>query len=318
MKNTYKAFIGIAALILVLGACKKQDYTLGDIVAPSNLAIKTVVIGQDAANPNGNGSGDVQITITADHALSYKVDYGAGSNVNLEYLPTGVKTKKYTTLGTNTYRITAVAYGKGGTSTVLTKEVTVKSTFEPVAQIVTDLTGNASKTWVVDKSIAAHMGVGPWNAGSIRPEWWSAGVNEKLVCCPCFYTATFTFTKVVATNSYSLTVVTDNAFTKTGALTTLPGIPASGDEGCYPYAGGTSDFAFVPASSGAPLTPSIPANSPSTQTSIMLAGVNTYLGYGATQKEYEILAVTPTSLYVRVQGTETGNAWYLKFKVASK
>lgn len=30
--------------------------------------------------------------------------------------------------------------------------------------------------------------------------------------------------------------------------------------------------------------------------------------------EYEILSITETSLYLRVQGTETGNAWYLKLK----
>jgi hypothetical protein len=47
-----------------------------------------------------------------------------------------------------------------------------------------------------------------------------------------------------------------------------------------------------------------------------LSGVDTFIGYGAVQKEYEILVITPTYLYVRVQGTETGNAWYLKLKPA--
>ena len=100
----------------------------------------------------------------------------------------------------------------------------------------------------------------------------------------------------------------DGAFTKTGSLTTLPGIPASGDEGCYSYNGGTSSFSFVPSSTG------IAAATPSTQTSILLAGTDTYIGYGAVQKEYEILVLTETYMYLRVQGTETGNAWYLKLK----
>ena len=319
MKNTFKTFLGIAALIMVFSACKKQDYSLGALTPPTNLAISAEVVGQDAANPNGDGSGDVKITITADNALSYKVDYDANTAVDLVYLPTGTVTKKYTTLGTNTYTITAVVYGKGGTSSTITKDVTVKSDFTPDAAIVTDLTGDASKTWVVDASIPAHFGVGPWDVASIRPEWWAGAINEKLSCCPCFYNATFTFTKVTASKTYTLTVTTDGAFTKTGALAGgLPGIPASGDEGCYSYSGGTSDFSFVPASSGAPALPSVPANSPSTQTSIILAGVNTYIGYGAVLKEYEILEITPTYLYLRVQGTETGNAWYLKFKVAGK
>jgi hypothetical protein len=196
----------------------------------------------------------------------------------------------------------------------VTKDVTVRSDFTPNPTIVTNLTGGTSKTWVVDKSIPSHFGVGPWEVVSIRPQWWSAAINEKVNCCNCFYTATFTFTKVVASGTYTLTVASpDGAFTKTGANATLPGIPASGDEGCYSYGGGTSSFSFAPASSGAPATPTA-GNSASTQTSILLGGNNTYIGYGSVQKEYEILTITPTAMYLRVQGTETGNAWYLKLK----
>lgn len=46
----------------------------------------------------------------------------------------------------------------------------------------------------------------------------------------------------------------------------------------------------------------------------MLSGNATFIGYGATQKEYEIMVISPTYLYLRVQGTETGNAWYMKLK----
>jgi hypothetical protein len=318
MKNTFKAFIGIAALIIVVGACQKQEYSMGDLTAPSNVVITTEVVGTDATHPNGDGSGDVKISISADNALTLTVDYDANDDVALVLLPNGSVTKKYTKLGTHTYRITAVASGKGGTSSSTTKEITVRFDYAPDPAIVTALTGDASKTWVVDRTIPAHFGVGPYNASSVRPEWWAGGVNEKKDF-PCFYDAKFKFTKV-AVGSYSLTVTTDNAFTKTGAYTTLPGIPASGAEGCYPYPGGTSAFAFLPASSGIPAEPSIPANSPSTQVSMLLAGVNTYIGYGACQKEYEILTITDNSLYLRGQGTgpESGNAWYIKMVPVAK
>jgi len=305
-----KYFYSLTVLLLslaVLNGCKQKDYALGDLAAPTNLTINTVIVGQDATHPNGDGSGDVKITITADNALSYKVDYDANTPVDLVFLPTGAVTKKYTNLGLNTYRITAVAYGKGGTSSTVTKDIQVRSDFTPNPAIVTNLTNDASKSWVVDKSVPGHFGVGPWS-GSVTPEWWSAGINEKVGCCNCFYTATFTFTKV-SSNSYSLQVATpDGAFTKTGSLTTLPGIPASGAEACYGYGGGTNSFSFIPASTG------IAASTPSTQTSILLAGNNTFIGYGALQKEYEILVITPTYMYLRIQGTETGNAWYLKLK----
>jgi hypothetical protein len=190
----------------------------------------------------------------------------------------------------------------------VTKDIIVRSDFTPAASIVNNLVGTGSKTWKVDKNIPAHFGVGPWSPTSVTPEWWSAAVNEKVSCCNCFYTASFTFSKNATTGNYSLAVATpDGAFTKTGSLAGgLPGIPGSGPEACYGYGGGSSSFSFVPSSSG------ISASAPSTKTAILLPGANTFIGYGAVLKEYEILTITPNALYLRVQGTETGNAWYLK------
>jgi hypothetical protein len=237
------------------------------------------------------------------------IDYNANDGIKLEYLPSGKITRKYTSIGVNTYRITVVAYGPGGTSTTVTKDIQVRSDFTPDPTIVTNLIGTGSKSWSVDKSVASHFGVGPWSTTSVTPEWWSAAPNEKVACCNCFYTATYRFAKDAAGN-YSLTVATpDGAFTKTGALAGgLPGIPASGGEACYSYGGGTSSFSFVPSSSG------IAASAPSTKTAILLGGTNTFIGYGAVLKEYEIMSISATTLKLRVQGTETGNAWYLTLK----
>jgi len=312
MKNNFKTLIAAFA-ILVLGGCSEKDYNLGDLTAPSNIMINTEIVGQDATHPDGDGSGDVRISITADNAITYKVDFDANSPLDLVNINSQTITKKYTSLGVNTYVITAVVYGRGGVSSTATKTIQIRSDFTADPAIIQNLTGGTSKTWVVDKSIPAHFGVGPWDVNSIRPEWWAAQINEKVACCNCFYTATFTFAK--NGGNYSLAVTTpDGAFTKTGSLTSLPGIPAGGDEGCYSYGGGTNAFSFIPASSGAPLTPTNPSNSGSTGTSILLSGNNTFIGYGAVQKEYEILSITPTSIYLRVRGTETGNAWYLRLK----
>jgi hypothetical protein len=252
----------------------------------------------------------VDIKLSGKNVLAYYIDYNAADGVSPELITTGETTKKYTSIGVNKYRITVVAYGKGASATTVTKDIQVRSDFTPDAEIVDDLVGTGSKTWSVNKDVPAHFGVGPWTTTSVTPEWWSAAPNEKVSCCNCFYTATFTFSKDAASGTYSLKVATPTgAFTKTGALAGgLPGIPASGDEGCYDYAGGTSTFSFVPSSSG------IAASTPSTKTAILLAGNNTYIGYGAVQKEYEILSITPTSMKLRVRGTETGNAWYLTLK----
>jgi len=304
-----KYFFYSLVLLTALNSCKKDEYNMGVLTAPTDVVITTTVAGQDATHPDGDGSGDVVINVTGKNVLSYKIDYNAADGVQLDFMAKPTVTKKYTSLGLNTYRITVVAYGAGASATTVTKEVTLRSDFTPDPEIVTDLTGTGSKSWSVNKDVAGHMGVGPWSATSVTPEWWAAAVNEKVSCCNCFYTATFTFTKN-SDGTFSLKVASPNgAFTKTGALAGgLPGIPAAGDEGCYDYAGGTSTFSFVPSSSG------IGASTPSTKTAILLAGNNTYIGYGAVLKEYEILSISENSLYLRVQGTETGNAWYLKLK----
>lgn len=304
----YTKFCFAFALMIIIGSCKKKEYTIGDLTAPSDVIINTTIVGVDATHPNGDGSGDVQISISGKNALSYKIDYDAADGIALEFLANGKVTKKYTKIGLNTYRITVVAYGAGGTATTTTKDIQVRSDFTPDATIITNLTGTGSKVWRVDKDVSGHFGVGPWSATSVTPEWWSAAINEKVGCCNCFYTASFTFTKTAT--GYTLAVATpDGAFTKTGALAGgLPGIPSTGAEACYSYSGGTSSFSFVPSGSG------IAAAAPSTKTAILLGGVNTFIGYGALSKEYEIMTITPTAMYLRAQGTETGNAWYLKLK----
>jgi len=297
-----------AVLIIGFASCTEENYSLGALTGPTDLVVTAEIIGKTVAAPNGDGTGKVKFTISAKEALAYKVDFGDGSPAQVYSVATTV-TKTYQKIGTNNYKVNVTASGKGGISTTTIKSIDVFFAYDVNPAIITALTNNASKAWVVDKSLSNHLTVGPWD--NYKTIWWGAGVDEKVKCCNCFYTATFTFIKV-SSNIYSLQVATpDGAFTKTGSLAGgLPGIPESGDEGCYAYAGGTSDFSFIPAGSG------VPASAPSTQTSIVLSGVNTFIGYGATQKEYEILEITSTYMYLRVRGTETGNAWTLKFKPA--
>ena len=316
MKNILKFKSLFIAILLISVGCSDPNYEMGDLTAPSNIVLDADIVGQDEEHPYGDGSGEVILTVTADNGISYKIDYGKTEDLNLVSFPSQQRVK-YTKTGVHTYTITIVAYGPGGTPTMVTRELTIESIFDPAPEIIKSLTGDGSeelpnsKTWVVDKSVPGHFGVGPWDDASTGPEWYSAGVNEKVGSADCFYSATFTFSQTG--DDYTLTVdAPDGAFTKTGALSNnLPGIPAEGAEGCYDgYTGGSSTFSFIPSSTG------IPASTPSTKTSIELAGFDTYIGYGAVQKEYEILVITEDYLYLRVRGTETGNAWYLKLTPA--
>lgn len=307
MTYNIKYYLGTIALVLLFAGCDKKEHSMGNLIAPSNVVISTKIIGQDATHPDGDGSGNVEISLSGDNVLAYKIDYGANDVINPELLASGKTTYQYTNDTLKTYRITVIAYGSGATSTTVTKDIKVRFTYNPDPALVTSLIGSGSKGWRVNKDIAGHFGVGPWDPASVTPSWWSAAVNEKVACCNCFYTATFTFAKTSA--GYTLTVATpDGAFTKTGDLAGgLPGIPASGDEACYPYSGGSSSFSFIPSKSGV-------SPSSTTGVTIALGGSTTFIGYGAVKKTYEILSITDTSLYLRVQGTETGNAWYLILK----
>lgn len=305
----YTKYCLVITLLLVLGSCKKKEYSMGSLTTPTNVAINTKIIGQDATHPDGDGSGNVEISLTGSNVLAYQIDYDASDGIKFDLLPTGKATYQFASDSVKTFRITAVAYGPGASSTTVTKDIRVRFIYNPDPSISANLFGTGTKTWSVNKDVAGHFGVGPWDATSVTPAWWSAGVNEKVSCCNCFYTTTFTFSK--GANGNTLTVNAPNgAFTKTGDLSNgLPGIPSTGDEACYSgYTGGSSSFVFLPSKSG------VAASTPSTKVAIALSGSSTFIGYGALQKSYEILSIDATSMYLRAQGTETGNAWYLKLK----
>ena len=307
----YTKYCLVIAMLLVFYSCKKKEYKMDSITTPTNVVINTKIIGQDATHPEGDGSGNVEISVTGNNVLYYHIEYGVDPQKKFEVMPaTGKTTYQFVSDSVKTFRITVRAYSAGANVTTVTKDIRVRFIYNPDPSIANNLFGTTgTKTWSVDKSIAGHFGVGPWDATSVTPVWWSAAVNEKVACCNCFYTATFTFAKT--TNGNTLTVAApDGAFTKTGDLANgLPGVPATGGEACYAgYTGGTSNFLFLPSKSG------VAASAPSTKVAIALSGNNTFIGYGAVQKVYEIMSIDANSLYLRVQGTETGNAWYLKLK----
>src|SRR5687768_7111535 len=127
MKRNINTLLLALMVFITFSGCSEKEYEMGDLSAPTDVVINTEIVGADATRPNGDGSGDVKISVSAKNALSYKVDYDANDPVDLVFLPNGKVTRKYTKLGLNTYRITAVAYGRGGSSTTVTKEIQVRS-----------------------------------------------------------------------------------------------------------------------------------------------------------------------------------------------
>ena len=128
MKTNIKYNFGIVFLLLfVVTSCSEDSYSLGDLVAPSNIVINAVVVGKDSTNPDGDGSGKVNFTVTGDNILGAKIDYDNSDSNDWVILPnTNKVTNTYKTVGVNTYTVTVVASGVGGASTNVTQNVKVR------------------------------------------------------------------------------------------------------------------------------------------------------------------------------------------------
>src|SRR5690606_26616108 len=157
-----------------LSACKKTEYSFGEIKAPTNLNLSATVIGADAGNPDGDGSGNVDIKIMADDAVSYRMDYGDG---NVEMVQSGEVMHKYLTPGVNEYTISNKAIGTRVAISTISKTVSVFVAFVIPDEILSNLTQGSSVVWVTDHDEPGHFGVGPIDA--FAPIWYSAPPNTR-------------------------------------------------------------------------------------------------------------------------------------------
>lgn len=78
--------------------------------APTNLKVSSEIVGTNAQNPNGDGSGIVNFKLSATNATSYKIVLGNGET---KELTNGSFSYTYTTSGSNTYVIYVSAYNAG-------------------------------------------------------------------------------------------------------------------------------------------------------------------------------------------------------------
>jgi len=174
MKNIKFLFktVFITLTILLMG-CEEENYEFGDLVTPSNLMISAEIVGADTDNPNGDGSGVVNFTATADNVISFKYVFEGES----EIAPTGKKTFNFGNTGLHSYTVTVVALGTGGSGSSKSVEVEVLALYEPPADLIEMLTGGSARTWRIKAESPGHMGVGP--ADEISPVWWGAAPYEK-------------------------------------------------------------------------------------------------------------------------------------------
>ena len=170
------------SLTIALIGCQEDDYSFGEIIAPSNIQISSEIVGVDEANPNGDGSGVVNFTASADNAVAYKYIVNGAETLSLS----GSETINFSTIGLNEYTVLVVASGTAGVTSSKSVEIEVLSTYEAPEDLIAKLYGYDAaapdaasvQTWKIQSAKPGHFGLGPVG-GTTPVEWYGAGADEK-------------------------------------------------------------------------------------------------------------------------------------------
>lgn len=293
--------------ILLMTGCQKDDFTFGSIDAPTNLKVTAEIVGKTTDTPYGDGSGSVKFTATADDVISYKYVYTDGSSDNA---PNGKVTKRFTKTGVNTYTVTVIAFGKGGSASNTTIDVEVQSDFSD-DQAVQLLTGGTSKKWYWAAGEPGHLGVGQ-NDGDAEKNFYAnyyqAGAFEKAASpnSSCLYDNVLTFSLDGEQLKFQLDNGGATFFNKDFA--SVAGTALSEDM-CVAYnPGGAKNVSLSPSES---VIMSNPKHAEQTRGTTMNFADGGFMGYYIGQSSYEIISITATRMVVRaVMGGNPALAWY--------
>ena len=312
MKNIkYKLGIFLS-LTLLFSSCQDDEGEVGNIIAPSNVTISFEIVGADASNPNGDGTGVVNFKTTSDdNVITYRYDFG--DNTDVKVASSGVISHQFSLTGLNTYSVTVMASGVGGITSTSTVNIDVFSSFEDeeAKDFLTGGEGN-NKTWYWAADKPGNIGLGP---NTVQPggehtwsQWFSssAWLSDKL----CMYDAEFVF---------SQSVDGDVTFEQLKAIAYTPGDYASsiGVAGntCHgldvaPSLTGVKKVSFSPSNSIATLD----AVNPTYRGTTINISDNGFMCWyvGKTSSKLEIIEITNTTLKVRIE--EGPRAWYCYFQ----
>ncbi|KQS53302.1 laminarinase [Flavobacterium sp. Leaf359] len=305
MKNILKNIGKLALLLAMVSSCQDDDKTFGSLDAPKNIELTYEIVGKDAEHPDGDGSGKVILKATADNAVSFKYLFSDGTSQNA---PGGVYTKTFTRNGVNTYTVNVVAFGKGGTASNTSFEVTVFSNFSD-PEAITLLTNGSSKKWYWAAAVPGHLGVGQ-NDGDITknfyPNYYAAAPFEKAGSpdSSCLYDNELRFFVENGVLKYELN---NGGKTFFNAAFLGVGGGSGGSDLCLNYnTNGVKTVALSPSES---LVPADKKRGTS-----MTFSDNGFMGYYIGQSTYEIMELTDSKLVVRaVMGGNPALAWYHTF-----
>ena len=323
--------------IFLFTSCQDEDQEFGALKAPSNITLNYEIFGQDADNPNGDGSGIVNFSATADDAITYI--YSFGDNTDNASAPSGNSSHRFTRTGLSSYNVTVTASGLGGVTSSKSINIEVFSAFDdieaksflsgaPISQDsdgldVINISSPVTKVWYLDDSKTGHLGVGPSLAFDIQiygapreyyyPSFFSA--PPGTFCgndgdCFCDDELIFTLNPDGSMN-YLLDNKGTTFFNANAAHQAIAG-GAGGGDACLDFDTSTvSNVSFAPGSEDWSLVADPSFESRGTQMNFSDSG---FMSYYVGSSSYEIIEITETELYVRTLDAADPNlAWYHKF-----
>ncbi|RED48991.1 PKD domain-containing protein [Seonamhaeicola aphaedonensis] len=302
----------VLSLALLINSCQDDEGVVGDIIAPSNVTMSAEIVGVDANNPYGDGSGFVNFTASADGAITFRYDFGDGSKIAVS--PSGNITHQFSLTDVNTYTVTVMASGVGGITTTHSMNIDVFSSFED-EEAKNFLTGGAgnSKTWYWAADKPGNIGLGPndvMSGGEHTYDFWfrsNAWHSDKL----CMYDAEFVFTQS-ADGKVTFEQLKDIAYTP-GDYAGSIGVDGDTCHGTdvAPTLVGVKEVMFTPSSSIATEDATNPEYR-GTTINISDGGFMCWYVGEELSGRLEIITITENELYVRIE--EGPRAWYCLYQ----
>ena len=279
MKKTTLLFLSLA-LILGISSCKEDETpTLGEAPTEADAAF---TYAPTAANANIIG-------YTATNAgFTYSWDFDNGTNA-----ATKEATAEYPNKGT--YTVTLTVFNSGGSAStsqdIIIADDDASLLNNPLYTLLTGGTaGSGSKTWVIDSTRQAHLGVGP--VGGTWPEWWDADPGIKANSG--LYSDKYTFTL----QGFKFDQITNGSvFVKTGSQGQFPGAYENSDDYTAPFSDQLNENWTIVEGE---------------DTTISISG-KAFLGMYTGVREYKIVTLSENELTLRyVDAADETTAWYLR------
>lgn len=315
MKNIKNIYIVLFSMAIAFLGCQEKEYEFGDIIAPSSIVINAEIIGQDVNDPdlaNGDGSGIVNFTVSADNASSYVYYFNGVASAS----PSGIFSKRFSKVGTNIYTVVVKANGTAGVSTTKSMDIEVYSSFTDIEaeNFLSGANIGDSKKWYWQADVDVHVGLGPvtedYGGGEFAYEAWWNGIKAWDSEKACMYDNEFVFTRTADGITFEQTV--GPSFvpgTYAGSLGVAGDI--CHDETVATSMFGLKQVSFGPSTSKAAIEGSYD-NEDYRRTSFEISD-NGFMGWLVGSSTYDIISISNDELFVRIIEAGDGYAWYHRF-----